>query len=347
MSAEPILDIPALLAPIPGEDPAGKPTPFDVRQKLDEARKEIDPATYSADDPMRPTEFQRADWPTVVKVASTALRTQSKDLLLAVRLLEALVKLHGFVGLRDGFHLLTEMLNTCWDRLVPTVDDPSDLDIRAGPFEWLDDPDRGGRFPSTIRLIPLIFFDGGSLSWADWKHSQDTQDRESVENWEKAIAQTSLELCHTLAEQINECRTALEEMVAALNTRLADLAPGMTQLRQAMEDCRSLMGLILQRKPESSPAPAAPDSVGNPASEARASATIPEMPGPTRDALYRQISMIAQKLEQLEPHSPIPFLLRRAVTLGALPFPEMIRSFVRDDGILQEMSRELGILPRE
>lgn len=348
MPAEPVIDIPAFLAPIPGDNPAGSSTPFAVRQKLDEARKEIDPATYSADDPMRPTEFQRADWPTVVKVASTALQTQSKDLLLAARLIEALVKLHGFAGLRDGLRLLTGMLTECWDRLVPPVDDPADLDIRAGPFEWLDDPDRGGRFPSTIRLIPLVNSEAGTFSWADWKHGQDTQDHDQAALFEKALAQTSPESCHTLAEQIRECGSASEEMVTALNARLAALAPGMIQLRKAIEDCRLLVELIVQRKPVAETAPETPASV--PVASVSVPGTpviVAGHPAQTREALYQQISEIAQKLEQLEPHSPIPFLLRRAVTLGSLPFPDMIRSFVRDDNIIQEISRELDISPRE
>ena len=62
-----------------------------------------------------------------------------------------------------------------------------------------------------------------------------------------------------------------------------------------------------------------------------------------RDALYRQVAEIAAKLERIEPHSPVPYLLRRAVTLGALPFPEMIKSFVRDESTISEIARELDI----
>lgn len=66
----------------------------------------------------------------------------------------------------------------------------------------------------------------------------------------------------------------------------------------------------------------------------------------SRQSLYQQIAEIAQRLEQLEPHSPVPYLLRRAVAVGMLPFPEMIKSFVRDQSVLEEMARELA-LPKE
>ena len=48
-------------------------------------------------------------------------------------------------------------------------------------------------------------------------------------------------------------------------------------------------------------------------------------------------------LRRLEPHSPIPYLLERAVTLGALSFPDLMKELVRDANVLAAMSRELGI----
>jgi len=51
----------------------------------------------------------------------------------------------------------------------------------------------------------------------------------------------------------------------------------------------------------------------------------------------------ADLLEQLEPHSPVPFLIRKAVEFGSLPFPQLMRALIRDDKIIGEMNRELGI----
>lgn len=343
MPSEPVLDVPALLAPIPGDDPAGGPTPFDVRQKLDEGRKEVDPSTFAADDPMRPTEFQHADWSGIVKIAKDSLTTKSKDLLVGARLTEALVKVHGFAGLRDGLKLLTGMLTECWDRLNPKVDDPSDLDMRAGPFEWLDDADRGGRFPSTIRQVPLVAGEETKFSWVDWKRGQETQDRAAAELFEKAVAAASPEHCYGLAEDLDAAREALDALTAALTEKLAAVAPGMLQLRRAIDDCRALVGMIVQRKPKPGADTESPETPPADAGTTASSATPAPTLGRSRDALYRQITEIAAQLERLEPHSPVPYLLRRAATLGAMPFPDMIRSFVRDENVIQEMIRELDI----
>jgi type VI secretion system protein ImpA len=149
------LDIDHLVAPISGDDPAGSPVSFVVRQQLDEARKSVDPASFAPDDPLRPEQFVPADWRGIIGRTTDLLGSSSKDLLLAARLSEALLKAHGFGGLRDGLALLRRLIADCWDRLNPPIED-GDLDVRAAPFNWLDDADRGARFPTSVRAAPVV-----------------------------------------------------------------------------------------------------------------------------------------------------------------------------------------------
>ena len=51
----------------------------------------------------------------------------------------------------------------------------------------------------------------------------------------------------------------------------------------------------------------------------------------------------AAALQRLEPHSPIPYLINRAVELGALSFPELMRILIRNSDVLAGLNRELGI----
>src|SRR5262245_49364711 len=106
MASPPILDFDALLAPIEGASPAGEPLSFVLRKKLDEARKDVDPSLFPENDPRRPKQAVPADWPGIEQLTQETLAKSSKDLVLAARLLEALVKLHGHRGLRDGLRLM-------------------------------------------------------------------------------------------------------------------------------------------------------------------------------------------------------------------------------------------------
>src|SRR5215475_9459870 len=109
------LDIDALLAPIAGAVPAGEVLPFTIRKKLDDARKEINPKSFAPDDPRRPEQPQPADWPKIEELTKDTLTRTSKDLVLAARLTEALVKRYCFGGFRDGLRLMRRMRRECWD----------------------------------------------------------------------------------------------------------------------------------------------------------------------------------------------------------------------------------------
>ena len=85
MATDPLLDIDALLAEIPGDNPAGGDVPFEDKDRLEALRQEDDPNDWSADDPMRPTEFKKADWAGTVELTQDILRSKSKDMLTAAR----------------------------------------------------------------------------------------------------------------------------------------------------------------------------------------------------------------------------------------------------------------------
>src|SRR5262249_49186111 len=63
----------------------------------------------------------------------------------------------------------------------------------------------------------------------------------------------------------------------------------------------------------------------------------------SRDDVYRQLTEAADLLQRLEPHSPIPYLIQKAIELGAMPFPKLMKALIRNDDIIKEMNRELGI----
>jgi type VI secretion system protein ImpA len=83
-------------------------------------------------------DHKSANWRQLEELTFAALRTKSKDLQLAMWFTEAGLKLRGFSGLGQGFHLLRELLAHFWDRgLFPLIE--SGPEDRAGPLEWLND----------------------------------------------------------------------------------------------------------------------------------------------------------------------------------------------------------------
>lgn len=341
----PVIDFKSLVQPISVDEPAGGSVPFGVKEQLEQARKEINPESFAADDPMRPEDYVKADWSSIISLTQETLRETSKNLLVAARLMEALSKKHGFVGLRDGLHLMRLLVEVCWDRLDPPLED-DDAEVRAAPFHWIDDADRGAVFPNSVRTMTLLSAGGNSFSWAQWQASQGGPDK-GGDVVEKTISAANREQCQSLVDNLSQGITELKFLAQYLASKLGSDAPGFTSLRPAMDDCLRLAKQILQRK---GPAPsAASDENGDTsAADAANGGTGPAVGMgrsrlSTREDIYRALAEAADALERLEPHSPVPFLVRRAVELGALPFPLLMAALIRDSGVLSEMNRELGI----
>lgn len=342
MGSPPLFDLKALIAPIPGDDPAGGPVPVDVRENMEEWRRQEDPEDFAPDDPMRPEKPKTANWTGIIALGQATLLEKSKALLVAARMTEALVKEHGFAGLRDGLGLMGALVEQCWDRLIPVLEEEGDMERRAGPFNWLDDAERGARFPNTLHTVPIVFGPEGSYSWVDWRQSQDGKGKVSREMFEKAILATPLEKCETAAADLQASLEEMTRLGPILDNKMKEVAPSLSSVRQAAEECRKLLNDILQRK-----RPLGAAGGAEPAAEGATAAPGPARAPTTRADVYRQLAQAAAVLREIEPHSPIPYLIHRAVELGSLPFPQLIKELVRDAKILAELNREFGIKKEE
>src|SRR6516164_4991146 len=162
MASAAVLDLAKLVAPIPGQ----KPTGVDLREEssLNSAYYAIKDARNAAraaerqlvGDGEEPT--SPPDWRPVLEHGMTVLAGQSKDLEIAAYVIEALVRLHGFAGLRDGFRLARGLVENYWDGLYPQPDEDG-LVTRVAPLTGLNGDDAEGTLIQPIAKVPLT---GGS-----------------------------------------------------------------------------------------------------------------------------------------------------------------------------------------
>ncbi len=367
-----LLGIDALFAAIPGSEPGG-PNPKTIRDKdplrdptqLDRSRREAVEKGHSlpVDDPSR-----LKQWRDLMKLAQDLFTTRSKNLGWAIAVVDAAVRVHGFAGAREGFQFLTRLTNEGWEWMWPRVDpkdaegenDPEErahrlkelatdaLDGRAGRFQSLDDSGSGLLFPNALREWTIAEVDGVTIAVNTCRGADGRSAKVSSDDLQSAARKLGSEKVRDAMAEIESAILELELLRAAAESRFtaagaADQAPSFREVRTALEECRQIADQMLAAvEGEADDAESAPVRVaGEP--EPAAGEAKGKM---TRESLYKQIAQITDHLARLEPHSPVPFLLRRVVELQELPFPELVRQFTQtSETVLGFLERSLNEKP--
>jgi len=359
MSAEHTVDLDALLAPIPGDNPAGEEVryagPYD---SISEARRADD--VLDQGDWVRET--KSADWRAVTILATETLSTRSKDLQIAAWMTEALVKQFGFAGLRDGLQLLRELQERFWDSLYPVIED-GDLEFRAGPLEWLND-----KLPVSIREIPVTRSRSGvEYAWRHWDESRtvDNLGRQDVEamraalaegkisgeQFDNAVAGTPRAHYEKLFADLSGCWEQYQRLDAVVDEKFGREAPGLLGLRDSIEGCRDLVERILKEKrqvePDATPVSEAGTNEAPVATEeAPVAGGLSLEPRNRADAL-RRLGAVAAFFRRTEPHSPVAYLVQRAVQWGEMPLDRWLNEVIKDETALAHVRETLGLKDTE
>jgi type VI secretion system protein ImpA len=345
MASAPELDLATLTAPIPGDKPGGGRVPITLRQRLESARKDME---ANPDDPTAAPIPKVPDWPGVIKIGLETLSQTSKDLETGLRITEALTRQYGLAGLRKGFELLKALVENCWDFLhpIPDAEDGEGPEIRSERFNWIGDMDAGARFPHALRAVPFMRAGGKLMSLTDREASFAGKHEVSADDMNRAQLATP-----TTLEEVEAAYQAFFDLDRALTEKLQNQAPGMMGLRQVLDEVRStaqkLGGVATPGAAAEATNGEAEATNGAPAAGGGVSIAVDAGAVRSRDDVYRMILQLADALERMEPHSPIPDLLRRAVDLGRMPFRRLIKELITDSGNLAQVYREFGIRDEE
>ena len=361
----PVLDFDALLAPISEENPAGENLRYSgIYDEIAEARRSDD-ALIQGD---WATELKTADYRKVVQAATEALTTKAKDLQIAAWLSESLVMQHGFTGLRDGLNLMCQLQERFWDTLHPEIDE-GDMEGRANAVSWMD-----AQTAFAIKKVPIT--QGVGYSYIDWEDAKrftlpanfdslpseqqealqaeqsraESQGKISGDLWKKARAATRRHFCEELNYAIEECIAALKEL-NRVNDALYDQnqVPSTPQLSKSLDEVHSQVKKILADKRVEEPDPADHETYAN--GEAADDEGVQRSGGTgagrgaidSRADALRRLGEIATFFQRTEPHSPVSYLVQRAVKWGNMPLDSWLQEVVKDENVLGNIRETLGL----
>lgn len=339
-----------LLAPLDGQSKTGIDLRLDpIYHAIGEARREenarLPQGVWTHD-------VKRSDWALVEQLCTDVLLARSKDLQIASWLTEAWVHRLSFDGLAPGLGLLNGLCRRFWIDLHPQIED-GDLTSRLAPFEWLNT-----RIPILLRSLPIVVAANGpeeSYTWTDYINAQlleglRQRDPKAVERSEAAGAVTLASFAAarsrtdtTFWRQLNRAFDAALKALATLDQTLVELcghdAPGLGGVGDALRDLSNLIAVALgerETRPAAPPRPARPQAPANAVAPTSTAIT-------TREQAYAQLVAIADFLQKLEPHSPTPYLIRRAIEWSHLSFAELLVTLARVGMQLDQVIEVLGL----
>jgi type VI secretion system protein ImpA len=375
------VDLESLLAPVEGgEGGAGISLRYDaVYQRIRDARHQDD-ATLPMREWERP--LVKADWKTVAALCSDALGNRSKDFQLAAWLCEAWTHLHRIDGFVAGTQLLAALVERYWDHAWPQIED-DDVDARIAPFVWMNDAFSlmlslhvslmtiDGREPAEVnlddwqRVLQLADDDAGSgvltrdlLAQHLTKGSNLANLMPLHQRLDGALDTWRLftglidERLHDDGPNLSRVGDALARLTRATTSLLGEHALPQTPLHGAQDKFAHLPAAALGNadafgSAEHGRASGLGALSGDSQREAEKErlAAVAVLPGhiENRTHAYQLIEIVARYLEENEPHSPTPYLLKRAVSWGQMPLAKLMREIVRTEGDLTRYLALLGL----
>jgi len=323
-----------LLNPIPGDNPSGKTLRYDpVYDKIREARREEDVLPQGE----WSREVKKADFPLVIKLATEALSTKSKDLQLAAWLTEAVMFRDHVAGLREGLDLLRGFMETFWDTLYPEIDD-GDLEFRAGPLAWV-----GSKLDAAVRRLPITkskldYFkyqesrrvgyeaDAVSEEKAAARAAAIAEKKCTAEEFDEAVRATGDAYYEKLAANLAAALESLQSLETLSDEKFGREAPSFSNLRTALDELQDLVKQY-HKPPEEvteeateTPAEEAAEetaAAGGSAAPAAKKKSVTSEPA-DRDEAMQRLAIVAHFLRHESSVNPVPYLLLRALRWGEL-----------------------------
>lgn len=360
-SIPPVIDFNLLLKPISEENPSGEDLKYaGLYDEIRQARRaDIIPDQGQQD-------VKTADYRKVIEIVTSALASETKDLQITAWLVEALTKEHGFAGLRDGLHLIRRLHEDFWDTLHPQIEE-GDMEGRANAVEWVSE-----ELGIFIKTIPIT--SGNGYSYSQWEESKkfdfpddidslDYQEREKAlalkaqaeeekrvtgAMWRIAKNQTPRLFYETLSLLLEECWKESQELDKLIEEKYdRSQAPSLRTLQRSLEDIRVFIKGLLEEKRLQEPdlEEEQISTLGETAPETFQSVrAVTSSTGPiqSRQEALRRLSEIAEYFRKNEPHSPVSYLIQRAVKWGNMPLEQWLEDVIKDESVIYQIRQTLG-----
>lgn len=357
-------DLDALLAPIAGSQPSGLPMRYDARYLAIRTAREEDDVTLPMGEWERP--LKRADWKTAASQSVALLAGVTKDFQVAAWLCESWVHQHQLEGFNAAVDVLSGLIERYWDTAYPQIEDGDD-DARVATFVWLNE-----NLPLTLKLNVILLRiperTPSNIHLADWDqalaaiHQQGDEQASDYSSGGSVITRLELATAATgdnlrslvvMGDQVRQAVLKWDRFSVLLDGKMLHNPPSIARVGDTLRQLeRAVTSLIDGRGPrprveaavvsDSSEAP--PPTLTNQDNIMGAQEAVRHIgPIASREEAYRLLEEVVAYLQKTEPHSPTPYLLKRAVSWGRMSLVDLMQDVMNEEGDLTRYFSLLGI----
>lgn len=363
MASEAIIELDGLLSPISEDNPVGD----DIREDSSGTSpynliKDARGAARSAE---RKNMFEASNseaddkWREVLELATDILQNQAKDIDVASWYTESLIRRHGFQGLRDGFKLIQGLLEQYWDDLYPMPDEDG-LETRVASLTGLNGEGAEGVLIAPIRNVNIT--EGNEPGpFNSWKYQQALEIEKvieeeakaekaakvgfTVDDVDRAVAESSDSFFIDLRDDISEALSIYRDISRTLDDKCgANDSPPTSNIINTLEECLGTINHIGKYK---FPAEETSDELEGDAiassSSSGSEAAVASGPVKSREQAFKSLTEISEFFRKTEPHSPISYILARAVKWGDMPLDSLIRELIPESSARDFYSSLTGV----
>lgn len=362
LQTPPVIDLEVLLQPISDESPSGESLRYSgIYDELAEARR--------ADDDLNKgdwvTEVKVADYGKVINIGVEALSTQTKDVQIGVWVAEAVIRKHGLAGFRDGLLMLNGFLERFWETLHPEIDE-GDMEGRANAMSWLDI-----HGAEALRRVPFTgskgynFIDLENARKYDFPEFSETQTPEeqarlnelrteaeknrsvTMSHWNQERSETRRAAMEVFNRTAEECLTAFGDLNRLCEEKFdRNQTPGFSNLKKVFETINEQIKKLLEEKrleePDELEVEQTAGANEDGSHEGRGDLSVSGAIASRKDAL-RRLGEIAAFFQKTEPHSPVSYLVQRAVKWGNMGLETWLQDVIKDQSVLFQLRETLGV----
>ncbi len=357
----------AFLKPVSKAEPSGKSLryeqEYDDIQLARKSEEDLPQGVWAHD-------LKESQWDKAEEICVGALQTKSKDLQLSLWLTECWYHEYQAYGLKNGLNLTKQLLENFWDSFHPfSKDDP---EYRVVPLLWFD-KELSKALTQLIIALPegdpqraLTFWDYQSKVLITPPNQQKSvagahknkMSSEAVAFY-GAVKQTSTEFYGSLIDEVSDSLVLIKDIEKLIEKNYKEFPGCLMHLRGRLEKILHFTKNIYQERSSGATQSDAEvvdiksDKKNQPTNTLSMSAPMiiknltVEGTLQNRQQAYELLSQIADYLAEIEPHSPTPYLIRRAVSWGDMSLGELMTELAQQSGGLQNAMHLLGMNEQE